>query len=482
MARQTVTVYFDENALQVLVTRGGKASKWARVPLEPDMVRGAMILNEVEVASRLKDIFKTQKISSRKVVVGLSGLHSLTRPTVFPAMSKARLTEAIVSEAKKVLPVPLEQLYVSWRSTPARGQKVDVFIVAVPRNIVDAAVSTLSRAGLKPRLLDIKPLALARLVKGPAIIVDVQPTELDVLVISKGIPQPIRTVTLGEGPLAEKFKTISDDVFRTVDFYNSNNPQEHLDPTAPLYVGGELAAEPGLAQELSKTIGHPLLFLSSPITWRRLPDAGPYLVNVGLALKEAGKLPGAACANLNALPEAYREKPPSMVRAAAVPLVAGAVALVIPMVIVLQSTSAGIESTRGQLAMVNRLLNQRQIEEQQLKKDIAALEKKAQKVEQTYAGLVNVIKSLKGASNRLNSDIEAMREALSGDITLSGISYSQDTITVKGRVSSRPDVLYYARKLDSTAHFSEVVIADMSSVVDKDTGPAIEFTFILREK
>ncbi|MBI2934350.1 MAG: pilus assembly protein PilM [Chloroflexi bacterium] len=481
MARQVVTVYIDDTALQVLITRGSKVSKWARVPLEPGMVRGAMIVNEVEVARILNAAFRSQKIKTKKVVVGLSGLHSLSRPMAFPATSKFKLGETVIREAKKVLPVPLEQLYLSWRTGKVQDKKVPAFVVAVPRRIVDAMIGTMTRAGLKPRLFDIKPLALARLVSGPAIIVDVQPAECDIIVIAGGVPQPVRTVPLDDGPVAGKFKTISDNVQRTLEFYNASNGGNTLDPAAPLYVAGDLALEPQLAQSLAEQVGHPLSFLASPLSWRQLPDAGPYLVNIGLALKESKRW-ATASPNVNALPEAYREKPPSLLRAVAMPLTAGIAALLVPVAIVLQGATANIESMRSQLAGANRLIVQRQVEEQKLKKDVAALEKRAATAEGAYGGMVAAIRTMRVASNTLNGNFIALMENLYKDVRITNINYGKGTISVKGRLPREEDVLQYARKLEATDRFAEVIIASLTRVDDKGSGDRVEFTFLLKER
>ena len=74
--------------------------------------------------------------------------------------------------------------------------------------------------------MDIKPLALARLAREPnAIIVDVQPSEFDIIIMVNGIPQPIRTVPFSREALSlkERLVIVKDELERTVQFYNSNN-------------------------------------------------------------------------------------------------------------------------------------------------------------------------------------------------------------------------------------------------------------------
>ncbi len=115
MVKKVVTLYIDDTSLRLVVTAGKRIKKWAELPLEPGLVKGAVVIKEAEVAAKIKQLFKAQKIKTRKVVVGLSGLHSLTRPITLPQLPKAMLDEATIREAKRVLPVPLDQFYLLWQ-------------------------------------------------------------------------------------------------------------------------------------------------------------------------------------------------------------------------------------------------------------------------------------------------------------------------------------------------------------------------------
>ncbi|MDO8578315.1 MAG: pilus assembly protein, partial [Dehalococcoidales bacterium] len=127
-----VTLYIDDSSLRLLVCRGPRVIEWANVPLEPGLVKNNVIVKTEEVSARIRELFKVQKVKTRAVHVGISGLHCLSRPLVLPPLPKEMLGEVVPREAKKVLPVPLEMLYLSWYSLPMPDEKNMVFIVAVP--------------------------------------------------------------------------------------------------------------------------------------------------------------------------------------------------------------------------------------------------------------------------------------------------------------------------------------------------------------
>ncbi len=479
MGREIVTLYIEDSGLQLLVTSGKRIRKWARLPLEPGLVKGSVVMKEEEVARAIGELINANQVKNRRVTVGLSGLRSLTRPLIVSPAPRARLAEIVLGEAKKLLPVPLDQLYVSWQTAPMPGKKLQVFVIAIPRKTVESAMATLLRAGLKPQFLDLKPLALARLVREKnAIIVDVQPSEFDIVVMVDGVPQPIRTLPLGEGTVADRLKAVGDDVARTIEFHNSNNPERPLGAAVPLYVGGELAAELSLARQLSERIGHPVSILSSPLPCRELPDPGPYLVNIGLALKELSSVKRGAspATNVNAVPEAYRPKPISLARAVALPVVVAAGGMLLPMVMVLQADSDSNASLRLQLDNVNQLVAQRQRDETRLKADVAALEKKAAGADATYGGLVQELKSLKTAAERVNGDLWAVLDSMdTSSVQMEHISFTRDTLTVKGILPTQFHVINYAANLNNTGRFSDVVISSMGR-----RGGAVEFVVEMR--
>ena len=302
MANKVVTLYIDDTSIRLLVTSGRRIKKWAVLPLEPGLVKNAVVIKESEVAAKLKQLLKEHKVKAKKVIVGISGLHCLTRPFTLPQLPKAMLDEAVMREAKRTLPVPLEQLYILWRTIPSPPNKIQVFLVGIPCKTVDALLKMLRQARLKPYLVDIKPLALARVVKeSTAIIVDVQPAEFDIVIMADGVPQPIRTIPFPDEALSwqEKLPMVRDELDKTIKFYNSNNSEKPLVSSVPVFVSGELTDEPELCQTLSDELGHPVLPLSSSMKCPDDLDPHHYMVNIGLALKKLspGKDAGPSVAN-----------------------------------------------------------------------------------------------------------------------------------------------------------------------------------------
>ena len=84
MANKIVTLYIDETSARLLVTSGKRIKKWAELSLEPGSAKVNANVKEAEIAAKVNQLFKSQKVRRKKVIVGLSGLHCLTRPLTLP--------------------------------------------------------------------------------------------------------------------------------------------------------------------------------------------------------------------------------------------------------------------------------------------------------------------------------------------------------------------------------------------------------------
>ncbi len=483
MAKSTTTLYINDTSIRLMVTRGKRITKLADVPLDTPLNDINTEGKEAELVARIKLLFKSNKISARKVILGLSGLHCLTRPVTLPELPKAMLDEAITREARRVLPVPLEQLYISWQTVSASEGKIDAFMVAIPRQIADTLMRILNKAGLKPYLMDIKPLALARLSReASSIIVDIQSREFDIIVMVNRIPQPIRTVPFPEESqfLPEKILIVKDELKRTIQFYNSNNPDNLIQPNAPLLVSGELADEPELYEHLAQELGYQVYPLTSPLKCLKQLDPSHHLVNVGLALKEFTREAGPLLPNFNTLPVPYLPQPISLNRIMAIPAAAVAVSLIVLLTMTIQDSAASIELAYTQLDSTTVLLQKKQAQKKDLAQSIAAAEQKLASTEATCTKFTNALNSFNANGEKLNGDLLATVDNQIDDFELNSIAHSGEYLTINGWAESEQEVIEYARKLDTTGRFHEITISSLSRESSDNTTDTMKYSLNIR--
>ncbi|MBN1189781.1 MAG: pilus assembly protein PilM [Dehalococcoidales bacterium] len=485
MWNKTVTLYVDDTSIRLLVMQGQRVKKWAGIKLEPGLIIDSIVLQEEEIAARIKQLLESQKVKTRKVVLGFSGLHSLTRPATLPKLPKSMLAEAVIREARRVLPVPLDQLYLSWQSIPGHKERSQVFMVAIPRKTADSLVNTLKIAGLEASRMSIKPLVLTKaLALNTMILVDLQPDEFDIVILSGGVAQPIRTVKLPSEELTweEKINTIASDLNRTIKFFDTNNPEKKLDHSIPIYVSGELIQKNDLQKSLSEITGHPVSELLPVVKSPERIDLGYYMVNITMAMKIISSVSENTypVANLNVLPVCYQPKPISLTKVTGIPGGIALAGLVVPLVMLMQNTSANIEAMEKQVAVANQVIVQKTTQKNELKKSLVELEKKAASAKITFEKTRKPLDNIRSTQEIVNGDLLVTLSNLSPQISLNSLSESGNMLVIRGEAPSEEDVssytqaiIDYARTLDLSNRFSQSTISSIkvsTSVREQEPG------------
>jgi len=464
MAKEVATIYIDDSAIRVLVAKGRHLRKWASMPLEPDLVKAGVILDEDAVASQIKELWQSQGIGIRRVIAGISGINCLYRLITLPELPKELLDEAVKREAARALGVPMEQLYLSWQTLPSLSGETLVYLAASPRNTVDSLVSTLRKADLNPTIMDLKPLALARTTtESRVIIIDVQPASLDVVILADGIPHVIRSVPLTQqAVLEEKISLIREELNRAITFFDSSHMDKPIEATVPLLVSGELAQQEDVWTLLTGRQPRPVQVLPAPMETPEDFPYSQYITNIGLALKEVLSTEKGVIAyslvDFNALPEVYMPKPRPLSQILFIPTIIVGIVLVAFGVFFNINALAHTDALRAELEAIN----QRTISQQVRAQDIIALNRKASSFETSASAFTATLRDFNEGWDKVNSDLSQINTSLSvGRVDLQSVSHSGSTVTVRGLADDEDAVFSYARDLRASDRFALVVITEM---------------------
>jgi type IV pilus assembly protein PilM len=489
MARNTTSLYISDTGIRLMVTRGRRITKLADVPLDVNLSDIGGKNKEEELVNKIRLLFKTNRISTKKVILGISGLQCLTRPLTLPELPKTMLDEAVTREAKRVLPISLEQLYLSWQITGTAEGKTQVYMVAIPRNIADNILRILSQSGIKPYLMDIKPLALSRVSRvATAIIVDVQPREFDIIIMVRGIPQPLRTVPFPREYLAmgDRVSIVKDEFRRTIQFYNSNNPDNPIPPSTTIYVSGELVDEQEVMDSMAEELGYQVSPLVSSLKCVKQLDPSHHLTNIGLALKELVKEAGPLIPNFNTLPLPYQPKQISRDRLMALPATAAAVGLVVLLLVTVRGAASDISSTQELLDSTKFVLENKQAQKKQMGDQLQQLQNQLSSLESSRQKYVAALDAITTDGTQTNDDLQAVVGNVMTNLDLSSISYSGDLVSLAGEGQSEQEVFQYVRRLQDTNRFSEVTITNISRATSSSGNASQEevmnYTLALRLK
>ena len=419
MARKVTTLFIRDNSITLLVMKGRRVEKWASLPLEPGLVSQGAVLDEIQVADRVKELFKLEGVTKRKVIVGLSGLNSLYRIITLPELPEAILFEALKREAGRVLPVPLDEVYLSYQPIPAPSGETRIFLAAFPRDIADALLRMMRQAGLEPYLMDLAPLALSRIPNEPrAIIVNARLDHLEIMVIADRLPQLIRRVSLPSEaePLAEKLPAITEEFSRTVAFYNSSHLEKPLDSTVPVFVCGEPAEAPETWQSIVGRLNSPVSPLPSPVESPEGFNPNEFMVNIGLALKELLPEKGEAnfsLVNLNTLPQVYLPKALPKTRILVPSGIVVGIGILAFMGFLVQNSAADITELRSQLALTESRIVQQHGEIATLKEQVELAGAEIEPME----AQIELVEATTGVFKATFTTLEEVREKVNADLT-----------------------------------------------------------------
>ena len=475
MAKKVTTLFIRDTHIDLLVMTSARVEKWASLPLEPGLVSQGLIVDEAQVAGKIKQIFKETGASTSQVITAISGHDSIHRVITLPELPEAILPEAVKREARRTIPTPLEDVYFSYQRLPAPKGEGRVFLTAFPRNLVDALVKTLRQAGVNTYVMDLAPLALCRVPNEPrAIIVNARLDHLDVMVIADRLPQVIRRLSLPTETesLEANVPLIAEEFNRTVAFYNSSHVEKPLDTTVPVFFCGDLAEMPDTWQSVvgSKS-SYSMSTLPTPVDPPEGFNPNEFMVNIGLALKELrpeNEEANFSIVNFNALPEAYLPEHFSIVRVLVPVGAVVCIGLIIFGVIFTQNNRANIADLNDELTYVKNSVFQKQAAISSLKAQVGPIE--------ATAGELNTRSSaLQRGRATIHEDVTEIIKLASDKITLNSVNYGAGSVSLNGAASDEDAIFDYARDLKDSGRFSRVWI----STINQSGGSAFSFTFSL---
>jgi type IV pilus assembly protein PilM len=471
MAKQVTTLFIEDTALRLLVGRGKQAEKWASLPLEPGLVKHGLIQDNAKVAEKIKELFHWAKVTNKKVAIGLSDPLSLYRIVTLPKLPESILPEAIKREAERVIPLSLDEVYLIHQVIGTKEQEMTLFLAAISRAAVDNAVKTVQMAGLKPYLMDLVPLALCRIIEQPtAIVVSLRSSNFEIAIMADRVPQVIRSLSLpGEAEsLADKLPTISEELDRTITFYNSSHTNKPLDSNTPIFVDGDLVQVPESWPSLVGTLGSKVSPLPGVMQAVADFDASQFTVNIGLVFKENEHEVAGSIINLNALPRALQPEKPKA-SSIILPVAAGVAVLILAFVWLQgSSTATDTASINSQIASENSRVTQVNKEVSTLKEQITQLQGQVKPLEDqiastqaTAVSYTNLIDSMSGSREIINNNSHQIWGLVPTGLSLTSVDV-RDVASIQGEAQNESYIFSYARSLKDSGVYSSVLIQSIS--------------------
>jgi type IV pilus assembly protein PilM len=170
-----------------------------------DTAKTVMDLDDDRIVAAITDILKTSGMKSREAVASISSFATFATVIQMPYVNEEDLAKTIPFEARKYVPVPLDQVVLDWSivgtvpvvqpNLPAgeagqTGVTVEVFLAAVPKDETARYQRILKAAGVNLVALELENSSLIRALLGndlsPTAILNIGGRSTSILVVSKG--------------------------------------------------------------------------------------------------------------------------------------------------------------------------------------------------------------------------------------------------------------------------------------------------------
>ena len=448
-----VSIYIHDIGIKVLQTGvNGGIQKWAAVTLTPGLVTNGQINDPPAVAEVLVDLLKANGLKPEKAIVGMSGLHSISRNFVLPRAARSVLNEAVRHEAERELPVSLDSVYLYWRVISNDSGNLQIFLIAYEKNIINTTVKTLHLAGIKSFTLELAPIALMRVADSDAAAVfNIRPGEFDIIGLENSFPRLIRSLPLpADKPAGDNFPVIGKELERTIRYFYPDQDAVNgkIIQGSGIYNNGhdvyyDLSAQVGLAvKPLVPAIDCPDGF-----------PAADYMVNIGL-VSDASK--GKKLLKLLKI-DLKPPKPKARLGGLKYAFLLAAIAAISMVGLkYLQRDSQSITDISKQLTACKTLLTSRMASQ----RDLIGLTDRVTQAESVPKAL-NAIGEQFAAGNRLIiQDMQNIITLLPEGVSFSSLRY-EDGLSIEGSALTRDLALGYGTQLMKTGDYSKLIIASL---------------------
>lgn len=148
------------------------------------------------------------KVGSSYVVASLPESKSFVRVIQIPQMSDSEAENAVPYEAESFIPLPIDQVYLDWQKIGNVGEKMNILMIASPKDFVDKYLEFLDKAGLKPVALEVESQSCHRALIAPGsdettLIIDIGASRSSLLMVEAGNLQFTSTIPIAGNTFTE---------------------------------------------------------------------------------------------------------------------------------------------------------------------------------------------------------------------------------------------------------------------------------------
>ncbi len=180
--------------------------KFGMIPLPPEVIVEGAVMDAGRVVDAIKELLAGQKVSTKDVVISVSGSSVIIKRVSVADMTEEELGESIKWEAEQYIPFSIDDVNVDFQKLGPGAQEgqADVLLVAVKKDKINDYVNLAKEAGLEPVVMDVDAFALANMYElnydieaGATALLNVGASVMNINILKDGTSIFTRDITVG---------------------------------------------------------------------------------------------------------------------------------------------------------------------------------------------------------------------------------------------------------------------------------------------
>ncbi len=131
-------------------------------PLPPKTIQNNMIIDQRSVVKAIQTVIQERGVKATRVVSAVPGRAAIMKKVQMPRQEESELEANVEFEAHNVIPENLENVNLDYQvlNLAEGGNKMDILLVAVKKEIVNSYTEVIEEAGLTPAVMDVDYFAM----------------------------------------------------------------------------------------------------------------------------------------------------------------------------------------------------------------------------------------------------------------------------------------------------------------------------------
>lgn len=143
-------------------TSGPRITAMGLRALPPTAIQSNVIEDAIAVSEALRSLVDEVGVESKEVITAVPGPAVIVKKVLLPAQTGGGAHASVIAEANNIIPDSLDNVNLDYQVTDwiEEGNKMEVLVVAVKKDIINSYTDAIRAAGLEPTVVDVDYFAL----------------------------------------------------------------------------------------------------------------------------------------------------------------------------------------------------------------------------------------------------------------------------------------------------------------------------------